>query len=195
MVRRAFLILLAIGALPARTFADEAPSPYGRAAAETYPDIDKVGQLRAVYEFFFPDPATVDLVLNSVKALMVATGEAGPTDFEPLRIVVVSHGPELVVWDRRNYAKYKTVVDRAASLAGQGVRFEVCRNAANALGLRPEDLHGFLHVIPSGPYALTYWQNKGYALVLGGATTWTRFVTPENRADVRREVLERGARE
>jgi uncharacterized protein len=165
--------------------AQDGSSPYGSAKAESYADIDSLKQLKAVYEFFFTDPKSVDVVLNSVKALMIATADSGPNDFEPLKIVIVSHGPELVVWDRKNYAKYKEVVDRAASLSTQGVRFEVCRSAAAALGLKPEDLHGFLHVIPSGPYALTYWQNKGYALILGGATQITKFVTPQNRADVR----------
>ena len=163
-------------------------APYGRAHAESYADIDALKQLKAVYEFYFVDPAGVDAVLNSVKALMISTSEFGPNDFEPLKLVIVSHGPELVVWDRRNYARYKDVVDRAASLSEQGVRIEVCRNAAATLGLKPEDLYGFLHVIPSGPYALTYWQNKGYALILGGATALTRFVTPQNRDAVRPEV-------
>ena len=166
----------------------DAEPPYGRARAESYADIDSVKQLKAVYEFFFTDPGSVETVLNSVKALMIATGEYGPNEFDPLKVVIVSHGPELVIWDRRNYAKYKDLVDRAASLVEQGVRIEVCRNAAAALGLKPDDLYGFLHVIPSGPYALTYWQNKGYALILGGATAVTRFVTPQNRDDVRPEV-------
>lgn len=167
-----------------------APSsaPYGSATAAGYGDIDELKQLKAVYEFFFTDPASVAMVLNSIKALIISTAEYGPNDFEPLKVVVVSHGPELVVWDKKNYPKYKEVVDRAASMSTQGVRFEVCKNAAAALGLKPEDLHGFLHVIPSGPYALTYWQNKGFALLLGGTTQTTRFVTPANKADVRPQV-------
>lgn len=183
---RSTCVVLALLAATVRAAAAEIP--YGQAHAESYDDIDTVKQLKAVYEFFFTDPAAVDAVLNSVKALMVSTNDYGPNEFDPLKVVIVSHGPELVVWDRRNYAKYKDVVDRAASLAGQGVRIEVCRNAAANLGLKPEDLYGFLHVIPSGPYALTYWQNKGYALILGGATAITRFVTPQNRDDVRPEV-------
>ena len=168
----------------------EAPgsAPYGSATAGGYSDIEALKQLKAVYEFFFTDPASVAMVLNSIKALMISTAEYGPNDFEPLKVVVVSHGPELVVWDKKNYTKYKEVVDRAASMSGQGVRFEVCKNAAAALGLKPEDLHGFLHMIPSGPYALTYWQNKGFALLLGGTTQTTPFITPGNKSDVRPQV-------
>jgi len=187
LVRLLFVLAAASAACGAARGADGDP-PYARAHAESYADIDALKQLKAVYEFYFVDPSAVDAVLNSVKALMISTSEFGPNDFDPLKVVIVSHGPELVVWDRRNYARYKEVIDRAASLAEQGIRIEVCRNAAAALGLKPDDLYGFLHVIPSGPYALTYWQNKGYALILGGATGITRFVTPQNRDAVRPEI-------
>ena len=187
LVRLSCVLAAASAACGAARGAEGDP-PYGRAHAESYADIDALKQLKAVYEFYFVDPSAVDAVLNSVKALMISTSEFGPNDFDPLKVVIVSHGPELVVWDRRNYARYKEVIDRAASLAEQGIRIEVCRNAAAALGLKPDDLYGFLHVIPSGPYALTYWQNKGYALILGGATGITRFVTPQNRDAVRPEI-------
>jgi hypothetical protein len=37
-------------------------------------------------------------------------------------------------------------------------------------GIRPEDFHGFVNVVPAGPYALAYWQAKGYSLNAVGAT-------------------------
>ena len=80
--------------------------------------------------------------------------------------------------------KYKDIVDRAASLAKQGVRFEICRNAAAAQGFKPEDLHGFVTVVPAGPYALAYWQTKGYTLNAVGATMPTPPITDLNRADI-----------
>jgi len=61
------------------------------------------------------------------------------------------------------------------------VRFEVCRNDAAALGSKPEDLDGFVTVIP---YALTYRQNKGYAYIAIGATVPTAPVSKFNKADV-----------
>lgn len=60
----------------------------------------------------------------------------------------------------------------------------MCRNDAAALGLGSDDLHGFLTVIPAGPYALTYWQNKGYALLPGGSTAPSTPVDSLNAADV-----------
>lgn len=167
--------------------ANDVKSPYGSGKFESYKDISTLKTLKAVWDFNFQDPKAVGMVFNNVAALMKATSEFGPVGFDSLKIVIVSHGPELVVWDKRNYAKYKDIVDRAASLAQQGVKFEVCRNAAAALGLKPEDLQGFITVIPAGPYALTYWQNKGYALISVGATMPTTLVTPLNQSDIHKK--------
>ena len=98
--------------------------------------------------------------------------------------MVVTHGPEMVVFAKKNYAKYKDIVDRAASLAKQGVRFEACRNAAAAEGFKPEDLHGFVTVVPAGTYALAYWQAKGYTLNAVGATMPTPPISALNKDDL-----------
>ena len=103
------------------------------------PIIDKVKQLKVVWDFNFQDPKTVGVVLNNLNALLKATSDFGPKEIDPLKVVIVSHGPEVVVWAKKNYGKYKTIVDRAASFAKQGVRFEICRNDARALGFKPED--------------------------------------------------------
>jgi uncharacterized protein len=159
-------------------------APYGTAQFRPYADIDDVKQLKAVYDFYFPNPNSVPLVLSSINSLMTQTAEFGPHEFEPLKIVVVSHGPELVVFAKRNYAKYRETVDRAASLAQQGVRFEICRGAAAALNFVPEDFHGFATVVPSGPYALTYWQMQGYGLIPGGFTDPQRYINSFNKDDI-----------
>lgn len=166
-------------------FADEAP--YGRAKFGAYADIESVKQLKAVWDFNFVDPKSVNVVFNNVGALMKAATDYGPHEEEPVKIVIVSHGPEVVVFARKNYAKYKDIVDRAASLSQQGVRFEICRNAAAAQGFAPEDLYGFTHVVPAGPYALAYWQAKGYSLNAVGATMPTPPVSDLNRADINRK--------
>ena len=176
-------LLLAIGLhLPAR--AADNGEPYGSAHFETFPDINRIKTLKTVWDFNFADPKAVGIVFNNIVALMKATAAYGPVDLHPLRIVVVSHGPEVVVWAKKNYGKYKELVDRAASLAKQGVVFEVCRNAAAAEGFKPEDLDGFLTVIPAGPYAIAYWENKGYGLEAYGATRPTPPIDALNRADL-----------
>lgn len=170
--------------LAGTAFAQATDAPYGTAKFESYADIDSIKQLKVVWDFNFIDPKGVGMSLNNVNALLRATAEFGPRELEPIKVVIVSHGPEIVVFDKRNYAKYKDVVDRAAGFAKQGVRFEICRNAAAAQGIKPENLHGFVTVVPAGPYALAYWQAKGYSLNAVGATMPTPPISELNKADL-----------
>lgn len=179
----AFLAIILNAAIPA-ALAQPAAAPYGTSTFESYKDIDSIKQLKVVWDFNFVDPAVVGGVFNNVGALMKATAEFGPHEIEPLKIVIVSHGPELVVFAKQNYEKYKAIVDRAASMAKQGVRFEMCRNAAAAAGFKPEDFHSFVTVVPAGPYALAYWQAKGYSLNAVGATMPTPPISALNKADL-----------
>lgn len=176
------LVLAFIG--PASYAEKSAEAPFGTASFSGYDDIESLKQLKVVWDWSFEDPKQANIAMNFLGALLRATTEFGPKDFEPIKVVVVSHGPEVVLWAKKNYGKYKEIVDRAASFAQQGVRFEICRNDAAALGYKPEDLHGFTHVVPAGPYALAYWQNKGYAYIVGGATNPMKSVTQFNKDDL-----------
>lgn len=166
------------------THAQQTSVPYGSSTFATYKDIDDLKQLKVVWDFNFVDPNAVGMVFNNLGALMKSTADFGPHEIDPLKVVIVSHGPEVVVFAKQNYMKYKDIVDRAASLSKQGVRFEMCRNAAAAAGFKPDDFHGFVTVVPAGPYALAYWQAKGYSLNAVGATMPTPPVSALSKADV-----------
>jgi intracellular sulfur oxidation DsrE/DsrF family protein len=166
--------------------AQPADSPYGTAKFETYKDIDQIKQLKIVWDFNFSDPRAVGTVFNYVNALLNATEEFGPHEIDPIKVVVVSHGPELVVFAKKNRGKYGEIVERAASLAKRGVRFEICRNAATFLGFTAEDFHGFAALVPPAPFALAYWQSKGYTLNAVGATMPTTPLSEFNRSDTNR---------
>ena len=174
-------------ALAGPALAQSGDSPYGTAKFSSYADIDSLKQLKVVWDFNFIDPKGVNVSLNNVGALLRATTEFGPKEIDPIKVVIVSHGPEIVVFDKRNYAKYKEVVDRAASFASQGVKFEICRNAAAAQGIATENLHGFVTMVPAGPYALAYWQAKGYSLNAVGATMPTQPISEMNKADLHKK--------
>ena len=90
-------------------------TPYGTAKFETYKDIDEIKQLKVVWDFNFTDPRAVGTVFNYVNALLNATDESGPHEIEPIKVVVVSHGPELVVFAKKNLSKYTEIVERAAA--------------------------------------------------------------------------------
>jgi uncharacterized protein len=167
--------------------AQTADTPYGTAKFAPYSDIDSVKQIRVVWDFNFSDPKAVNGVFNNLNALLRATSEFGPKEIDPIHVVIVSHGPEVVVFAKKNFEKYKEIVDRAASFAKQGVKFEICRNAAAAQGFAPADFHGFVTVVPAGPYALAYWQSKGYTLNAVGATVPTPPVNELNTADINKK--------
>lgn len=177
-----FIVFVATGFL-SPVFAETGDAPYGTAKFSAYSDVDDIKQLKVVWDFNFSDPKAVGIVFNYVNALLTATSEFGPHEIEPIKVVIVSHGPELVVFAKRNYGKYKDIVDRAASFAKQGVKFEICRNAVNFLGFKPEDLHGFVTVVPPAPYALAYWQAKGYTLNAVGATMPITPISDLNKGD------------
>lgn len=178
--RLAFVLLVLTTMMSTQVQAD---TPYGSSKFSTYADINSLKQLKVVWDFNFVDPKAVGGAFNNVAALMRATTAFGPSEIEPLKVVIVTHGPELVVFAKKNYAKYKEIVDRAASLSTQGVKFEACRNAAAAQGFSPEDFHGFVNVVPAGPYALAYWQTKGYTLNAVGATMPTPPISELSRSD------------
>jgi intracellular sulfur oxidation DsrE/DsrF family protein len=163
-----------------------ADAPYGTAKFAAYQDVNDLKQLKVVWDFNFVDPKSVGFVFNYVNALLTAASEFGPHEIEPIKVVIVSHGPEVVVFARKNYAKYKDIVDRAAAFAKLGIKFEICRNAAMFLGFAAEELHGFVTLVPPAPYALAYWQAKGYTLNAVGATMPTTPLSDLNRADINR---------
>ena len=179
----AWLLVLAASAPVAAQTAD---TLYGSAKFAAYADIGELKQLKVVWDFNFTDPRAVNTVFNYVNALLSATSEFGPHELEPIKVVVVSHGPELVIFARKNYQKYREITDRAAALAKQGVKFEICRNAANFLGFAADDFHGFVTLAPPAPYALAYWQAKGYTLNAVGATMPITPLSDLNKADTNR---------
>ena len=103
-------LCLTVPLIIAETAMAQADAPYGTATFRAYPDIAQVRQLKVLWDFNFSDPEAVRLVLNYVGALIQATMEFGPHEIDPIQIVVVSHGPEAVVFARQNYEKYKDIV-------------------------------------------------------------------------------------
>jgi intracellular sulfur oxidation DsrE/DsrF family protein len=185
-LRAAIAFALAGWAWCSPSTAQPVAAPYGTAKYSAYPDIGELKQLKVVWDFNFTDPKAVGVVFNYVNALLTATSEFGPHEIDPIKVVIVSHGPEIVTFARKNYEKYKDIADRAASFAKQGVKFEICRNAAAFLGFTADDFHGFVTVVPPAPYALAYWQAKGYTLNAVGATMPTTPLNELNKADTNR---------
>ncbi|MCG7917371.1 MAG: DsrE family protein [Candidatus Thiodiazotropha taylori] len=87
---------------------------------------------KVVYDFFLDEPEKMSAALFWIRSLMNPLTES-PYDMAPemMDIKVVIHGTEIVTLVKKNYDKYKDVVERMRYYAALGVEFKVCNLAAN----------------------------------------------------------------
>ena len=79
------------------------------------------------------------------------------------KIVIVLHGDEIPFFGIKNYAKYKALMTRAQSLTVGGIiEFRMCRVAAKGRGYAPNDIHGFVTIVPMGDAEIVRLQQEGY---------------------------------
>jgi intracellular sulfur oxidation DsrE/DsrF family protein len=121
---------------------------------------------KVVYEFYFNDPHDINSALYWLRSLVNPLSEEPyammPEDHS---IKVILHGTEIVTVAKKNYAEYKTAVDRMRYYAGFGVEFKVCALATTDFGYTPKDYYDFIEVVPSAFTELSHWQMQGYALI------------------------------
>ena len=121
---------------------------------------------KVMFDFYFDRPAKIAPALYWIRALINPLTEA-PYDMAPefMDIVVIIHGTEIVTLARKNYEKYREVVQRMRYYASLGVRFRVCGLAAHDYGYDIKDFYDFVEVAPSAITELAHWQQQGYALI------------------------------
>jgi len=117
---------------------------------------------KVVYDVNVDTVAKVESVLDRASHLSIITG-ADPFDQS---IVLVLHGPELNFFAIKNYSKYKELMHRAQSLVeSEALKIKMCKIAAQGQGHQPEDIHGFVEIIPMGDaeiVRLQYEENHAY---------------------------------
>lgn len=121
---------------------------------------------KVVFDFYFDEPAKTAPALFWVRALLNPLMEE-PYSYAPefMDIKVILHGTELVTVAKRNYEKYRDIVERMRYYASLGVEFRVCALAAQDYGYGIEDFHEFVQVVPSAITELAHWQLQGHALI------------------------------
>lgn len=129
-----------------------ATSPYGTASAKTRP----MPVLNTVFDVSYDDPKKLELLYDFVRNTRQVTRG---------KVVIVTHGPELKAFAKENYKEFQVIVDKMADLANKGVKFYMCRNAMKMAGYRPEDMHGFITVVPSGFAEIAYLEYQGYQYI------------------------------
>jgi len=67
-------------------------------------------------------------------------------------IALVLHGPEVEFFARRNYSKYRRIVDLAARLDAAGViEVKMCQTEMRARRIGARDVPDFIELVPYGP--------------------------------------------
>jgi len=132
-------------------------APWGRA---TFKDAAYAPQ-KVVYDVAVSSPSELGGVLDRVSYLNNLY-EANPFDSS---IVVVLHGDEIPLFATKNHDKNRELMARAQSLTQAGpIQFRMCVVAARAHGYKPEDIHGFVQMVPMADAELVKLQREsGYA--------------------------------
>ncbi|MCK5394515.1 MAG: DsrE family protein [Gammaproteobacteria bacterium] len=116
---------------------------------------------KVVYDVHVKTVEAVESVLDRASYLSTITG-ADPFDQS---IVLVLHGTELSFFAIKNYKKYKDLMHRAQSLVeSEAITIKMCKIAAQGQGFSPEDIHGFIEMVPMGDAEIIRLQYEdGYA--------------------------------
>jgi intracellular sulfur oxidation DsrE/DsrF family protein len=141
-MHKKILLLLICLLLPASlSLAAEDNVPWGQSK------LDEVAYKpqKVVYDVAISSVSNLTSVLDRISYLNNVY-EADPFESS---IVVVLHGSEIPFFAIKNYAQYKDLMDRAESLTNNGnIRFRMCKQAAQGHGFKPEDIHGFVEMVP-----------------------------------------------
>jgi intracellular sulfur oxidation DsrE/DsrF family protein len=116
-----------------------------------------------------PSYRVADISVHTREELMILFDrveellERPRTGDETALLSLVLHGPEVEFFAVRNYAQYKTVVDRAAKLAALGaVDISICQTQMRNLGIAADEVPSFLRQVPLGPDEVERLIDNGY---------------------------------
>lgn len=116
-------------------------APWGHASAS---DINYKPH-KVVYDVSTYSMAAFSNVLDRVSYLNTVY-EADPFDSS---IILVLHGDEIPYFAIENYSKHQELMTRARSLENSGnIEFRMCTLAAQSHGFKPEEIHGFVEMVP-----------------------------------------------
>ena len=102
---------------------------------------------KVVYDVHVKTVEAVESVLDRASYLSTITG----ADPFYQSIVLVLHGRELSFFAIKHYAKHEELMKRAQSLVeSEALTIRMCKIAAQSQGFAPEDIHGFIEMVPMG---------------------------------------------
>ena len=131
--------------------------PYGRASVENI----EYAPHKVLYDVAASDMGTFVNVLDRASYL----NNVYQADPFAASIVLVLHGDEIPFFAIRNHNRHRELMQRAQSLTLAGpIEFRMCRIAAEAHGFEPQDIHGFVKIVPMADAEIVrLQQEEGYA--------------------------------
>lgn len=115
---------------------------------------------RVVYDVAVDTEEEMNLVLDRV-SMLNNVYEADP--FES-HIVLVLHGREVPFFTREEYEDRRDLMRRAESLTrGGNIEIRMCEASAALRGIDPEDVHGFVEIVPMADAEIIKLQQDGYS--------------------------------
>lgn len=134
--------------------ATQAEAPWGTGKAETH----DYAPHRVLYDVAARSVEEFDNVLDRVSYLNTLYA----ADPFQASIVVVLHGDEISFFAIANHEQHAALMQRAQSLTLAGpIEFRMCRVAAKARGYDPQDIHGFVRLVPMADAEIVKLQQEG----------------------------------
>ena len=80
-------------------------------------------------------------------------------------IIVIIHGKSIPFFAIDKFKDYRELMAEAQSLSvGTTIEFRMCRTAAKIMGYEPEDIHGYIKMVPMADAEIArLQQEEGYA--------------------------------
>ncbi|MBI3777753.1 MAG: DsrE family protein [Gammaproteobacteria bacterium] len=86
-----------------------------------------------------------------------------PADNSRTGIALVLHGPEIEMFAKKNYPRFREMVDQAARLdAAHVIEVKMCRTEMRSRGIKEEDVPAFIEFVPYGPDEEERLRRNGY---------------------------------
>ena len=130
------------------------------------------GRAKEAHRSYKPEKVVFDVTTGDEKALSNILDRVALLDrlygADPFSesIVIVLHGNSIPYFAVKNFSRYRELVTRAESLTlTDTIHFRLCQAAAKArYGLRPQDIHGFIKMVPMADAEIIRLQREeGYA--------------------------------
>ncbi|HKJ87908.1 MAG TPA: hypothetical protein VKA48_05320 [Gammaproteobacteria bacterium] len=149
-------ILLALSALSPAVAGGNPKAPWGHASLKK---VHYSGE-KVVFDVRTGNLKRMRSVLDRASYLSQLNG-ANPLDTS---IILVLHGHSIHFFAIEHYPEYKKLMTRAQSLTVGGIiQFRMCKLAAASQGYDPEDIHGFVTMVPMAEAEIIRLEQKGYA--------------------------------